>query len=71
MLEINGKKLDASSYLLGEDEVKLTGRYATKSLPGGKLLTVVEVTPLDDNVGTWKKFIQPTSLLEIFEGGAK
>lgn len=55
------------NFVLGEDEVKLTGRCAVKTLPGNKTLTLVEVTPTDENNGTWKKFVQRTSLLEIQE----
>lgn len=56
-----------ATFVFGEDEVKLTGRCATKALPGGKTLTLVEVTPCDDSNGTWKKFVQRQALLEIRE----
>lgn len=55
------------SFVLGEEEVKLTGRCAVKNLPGNKSITLVEVTPCDENNGTWKRFVQRTSLLEIQE----
>lgn len=53
------------TFVYGEAEVKKTGRIATKPLPGGKLMTLVEVTPVNTYDGDWKKFVSPTSLLTI------
>lgn len=53
------------TYVFGESEVKKTGRSATKPLPGGKTLTVVEITPVSEFDGTWKKFVNPNTLLTI------
>ena len=46
-------------------EVKKTGRSAEKPMPGGKKALLVEITPLSENDGTWKKWISPTSLFTI------
>ena len=56
------------TFVLGEVEVKKTGRIATKPMPAGsKVLTLVEVTPVNDYDGTWKKFVNPNALLTIIE----
>lgn len=56
----------AETYVLGEIEVKKTGRSAEKPVPGGKQkMVVVEVTPADDNDGTWKKWVNPSNLFQI------
>ena len=61
------------TFVHGETEVKKTGRSATRPLPGGKTMTLVEVEPLHDYDGTWKKFVNPVSLLTIIDNseGAK
>lgn len=56
------------TYVLGESEVKKTGRTATKPMAGGKTMLLVEVTPVNDYDGNWKKWVAPTTLLEIHEG---
>ncbi len=53
------------TYVHGEVEVKLTGRFAVKQLPGNKTLKLVEVTPANEYDGTFKKFVAETSLLLI------
>ena len=55
------------TFVHGEIEVKKTGRTATKPLLGGKTLTLVEITPLNEYDGTWKKFVNPNTLLTIVE----
>jgi hypothetical protein len=56
-----------TTFVFGETEVRKTGRTATKPLPGNKVLTVVEVTPVNEADGFWKKFVQTTALLTIQE----
>lgn len=51
-------------------EVKLTGRTATKSIPGvgstaARKDTLVEITPLNIEDGRWKRFVRKNELLEI------
>lgn len=55
------------TFVHGETEVKKTGREATRPLPGGKTMTLVEITPVNDYDGTWKKFVNPNSLLTIVD----
>jgi hypothetical protein len=55
------------TYVSGDLEVRKTGRFATKALPGGKTLRLVEITPVSEYDGTWKKFVQENSLFEIQE----
>ena len=56
------------TYVLGDIEVKKTGRSASKPLPGGKSMTVVEVTPVSEYDGNWKKWVRPDTLFHI-DGG--
>lgn len=58
------------TFVLGEVEVKKTGRTASKAMPGGKTMTIVEVTPASDDDGTWKKWVNPASLFTIDTEGA-
>jgi len=53
------------TFVSGETEVRKTGRTATKPLPGGKLMVLVEITPVNSYDGDWKKFVNETSLLTI------
>lgn len=55
------------SYVYQDTEVKLTGRKASKPAvtPGGKSVTLIEITPLDEDNGTWKKWVPMSVLFEI------
>ena len=55
------------TFVHGETEVKMTGRKATKPLVGGKVMELVEITPVSDFDGTWKKFVNPNTLLTIID----
>lgn len=55
------------TYVLNDTEVKLTGRVAKRAAPGGKETELVEVTPADEDNGTWKKWVPRASLFEIQE----
>ena len=55
------------TFVHGEIEVRKTGRSATKPGIGGKVLELVEITPLNEFDGTWKKFVNPNSLLTIID----
>ncbi len=55
------------TYVLNDTEVKLTGRVAKRKGPGGKEMELVEVTPSDEDNGTWKKWVPHSSLFEIQE----
>lgn len=56
---------DASTFVHGETEVRKTGREASKPLPGGKVAVVVEITPVNPDDGTWKKWVNPLALFAI------
>ena len=53
------------TFVLNEVEVVKTGRVAEKPVAGGKKLIVVEVTPLNQDDGTWKKWVSPAALFTI------
>lgn len=53
------------TYVHGEIEVKKTGRQAEKAMPGNKKMVLVEITPVNEYDGTWKKWINPQALFEI------
>lgn len=53
------------TFVHGESEVRKTGRTATKPTIGGKTLELVEITPVNDYDGTWKKWVPLNSLLTI------
>jgi hypothetical protein len=55
------------NYVYENNEVKLTGRTASKPLRSGKVDEVVEVTPVDTIVGTWKKWVRMAELFEVQE----
>jgi hypothetical protein len=55
------------TYVLNDTEVKLTGRVAKRPAPGGKMQELVEVTPSDEDNGTWKKWVPRSTLFEIQE----
>ncbi len=57
--------MSEETYVLGDVEVKKTGRQAQKPGPGGRTATLVEVTPVNDYDGSWKKWVNPASLFNI------
>jgi hypothetical protein len=57
-----------STYVLNDTEVKLTGRTASRSVPGGKQQELVEVTPAEEDNGTWKKWVPKSTLFQIHSG---
>jgi hypothetical protein len=58
--------MSEQTYVHGEIEVKKTGREAEKLVPGGKQkMVVVEITPINDYDGTWKKWVNPQTLFSI------
>lgn len=60
--------MSEKTYVLGEDEVRPTGRKARKPMPTGKFVEVHEVTPVNEYTGTWKKWVQLSALFEILPG---
>ena len=55
-----------STYVLNDIEVKLTGRIAQRQAVG-KTQELVEVTPAREDDGTWKRWVNRSSLFEIKE----
>jgi len=62
-----GKSMN-ETFVYDDIEVKKTGRTASKPVPGGKFVTLCEITPNDPDVGTWKKWVNPSSLFIIGAG---
>lgn len=50
-------------------EVKKTGRVAHRKLRSSKIDVLVEITPVDEKTGTWKKWARPAELFEVGDGG--
>lgn len=57
-----------NTYVHESIEVRLTGRTASKPGIGGKTTTLVEITPVSDYDGTWKKWVPRQALFEIDQG---
>jgi hypothetical protein len=53
-----------TSYVYTDVEVRLTGRKAARTV-SKKVHELVEVTPVDEDNGTWKKFVPMGALFEI------
>ena len=56
---------DEPTYVYDNTEVSLTGRSANRDLPSGKIDTLVEITPTDQTIGTWKKWVTFKSLYKV------
>jgi hypothetical protein len=52
------------TFVLSDQEVKLTGRKASRVV-GAKTQELVEVTPIDPDQGTWKKWVPLSSLFKV------
>jgi len=61
------------TYVYNETEVKMTGRTAKKELEArgrrttAKVYTLYEVTPADNENGSWKNWVKITDLFEIVQ----
>ncbi len=61
------------TYIHDGSEVKLTGRIAKKEIHKGgmrvaaKSITIHEITPVDAETGSWKKWVKMTDLFEIVD----
>lgn len=53
------------TYVFEQIEVRKTGRVAQSKLRSGKLDEVVEITPVDSMVGSWKKWVRAEILFEV------
>lgn len=54
-----------STFVMNDTEVRLTGRTANRKISAVKAQELVEVTPADEDLGTWKKWVPKSSLYEI------
>lgn len=52
------------TFVLGDAEVKLTGRIATRVV-GNKNHEIVEVTPIDRDQGTWRRWVSMGVLFKV------
>lgn len=61
----------SKTYVHNDLEVKLTGRVAEKQLPAvgrnkePKITQLYEITPQDQETGSWKKWVRIVDLYEI------
>lgn len=46
-------------------EVRKTGRRAERPLKSGKVDVVIEITPMDQVAGTWKKWVNEDALFRV------
>lgn len=54
------------NYVYENIEVKKTGRTASRTIgTSTKIQVVVEITPSDEDNGTWKKWVNPDQLFVI------
>lgn len=56
---------DQKSWVFEGIEVTKTGRKAQRALPSGKLDIQIEVTPVHNINGSWKKWTRESDLFEI------
>ena len=59
--------MEETTYVFENIEVKKTGRKAQRKLKSGKVDELVEITPVDEKVGTWKKWTRDAELFEVGE----
>lgn len=53
------------TYVYDNVEVTKTSRTATRNLPSGKIDTLIEITPNDQSIGTWKKWVREVDLFVV------
>lgn len=53
------------TYIFEETEVKLTGRKAARPTASGKQVELVEITPVNEYDGTWKKWTSMNVLYKV------
>lgn len=53
------------TYILGDIEVKETGRTASKMLRKGNIMIVHEITPANIEDGSWKKWVNLSELYKV------
>jgi len=58
-----------TTYVFDNVEVKKTGRNAQRKLKSGKVEELFEITPVNENVGTWKKWVHEAELFAVKSDG--
>lgn len=53
------------TYVFENVEVRKTGRKAKNKLRSGKIDELVEITPTEQSVGSWKKWVREDVLFEV------
>jgi peptidyl-tRNA hydrolase len=56
---------EEQTYVYDNLEVRKTGRTAKKVLRSNKVDELFEITPVDEKVGTWKKWVRDAELFEV------
>lgn len=54
-----------TTYVYNGVEVVATGRIATKKLKRDRTITLVEITPYDNPVEHWKRWVDQDDLMKI------
>lgn len=57
--------MSEKTYVLDNVEVRKTGRTAERKLKSGKVDHLLEVTPVNEHVGSWKKWVREEELFEV------
>lgn len=57
---------DEEHYVYQDGEVRLTGRTAVRNV-GAKKQELVEITPANQDDGTWKRWVPLNSLFKVVE----
>lgn len=57
--------MNMETFIYENVEVRKTGRQAAKQLRSGKIDVLWEVTPIDENLGTWKKWTREQELYPV------
>lgn len=58
-----------TTYVFDNVEVKKTGRNAQRKLKSGKVDELFEITPVDEHVGQWKKWVHEVELFAVESKG--
>jgi hypothetical protein len=65
MPELPSSDEPEQTYVFDNIEVRKTGRKAHNKLRSGKIDELVEITPVDSTVGSWKKWAREEVLFEV------
>lgn len=53
------------TYVYENVEVRKTGRTAERPLKSGKVDVLFEITPVDEIIGRWKRWVRDAELFEV------